>query len=135
MSITLVILMCVILASMAKNAETPPRKALAANVAYLMAKHGDTQATLAKRAGVTQSNVFYVVKTDRNVRLDTVEAIAAAYGLSGWHLINPKLPTDLLESPSLSRLVDSYINTSPEGRALIDAIAEREAKYTGTEAS
>lgn len=102
---------------------------LARNVRYLMQKHGDTQASLSKRAGITQSNVYYVVGTDRHVRLDTVEAIASAYGLNAWHLINPSLPQDLVDSPAISRLINTYINATPEGRALIDAVSDREARY------
>lgn len=105
------------------------RRALTANLLHLMEKYGDTQASLAKRAGVTQSNVSYILSTERNVRLDTVEAVAAAYGLNGWHLLNPDLPADLVDSPSLAKLVSSYIKTSSEGRALIDAVADREAAY------
>lgn len=115
---------------MSKPTHKATRAALAKNVQYLMDKHGDTQTSLAKRANVTQSNVSYILSTERNVRLDTIEAIAAAYGLWGWHLLNPDLPQDLIDSPSLSKLVDSYIETTPEGRALIDAIAAREANYT-----
>lgn len=114
---------------MAKLTRKEPRQALAANVKYLMDEHGDNQKTLAKRSGVSQSNIHYVVATDRHVRLDTVEAIAAAYGLEGWHLINPNLPADLLESPTLKKLIQTYIESSPEGRAMIDAVAEREAAY------
>ena len=128
-SITFVIFMCCIVSLMGKETNKTTRVALSRNVSHLMAKHGDTQATLAKRAGISQSNVYYVVATERNVRLDTVEAIASAYGLSGWHLINPNLPRDLVDSPSLSKLVDSYARTTPEGRAMFDAIAERESEY------
>lgn len=114
---------------MAKDKNMATRDALRLNVRHLMEKRGDTQASLAKRAGVSQSNVYYVISTDRHVRLDTVEAIANAYGLAGWHLINPNLPTDLIDSPTLSKLVDTYINASHEGRKLIDQVAEREATH------
>lgn len=130
MSITFVMKMNCIVYHMGNSKHSSTRKALAANVAYLMAKHGDTQAGLAKRAKVTQSNVSYILSTERNVRLDTVEAIANAYGLNGWHLINPDLPKELIDSPSLSRLVDTYIKTTPEGRAMMDAIAERESSHS-----
>lgn len=123
------------LVSMAKYTRKEPRQALADNVRYLMAKHGDSQKSLADRSGVSQSNISYVVSSDRHVRLDTVDAIAAAYGLEGWHLINPNLPQDLLESATLKRLITTYINSSPEGRALIDAVAERESHYKTEQAS
>jgi len=118
---------------MNQGKDTTPRQALASNVRHLMRKHNDTQASLAKRAGVTQSNVSYVINSTRHVRLDTVEAIASAYGLLGWHLINPSLPQDLIDSPSLAKLVETYVTTTPEGRALIEAVADREASRSNTD--
>lgn len=106
------------------------RDALQLNVRYLMDKHGDTQASLAKRAGVSQSNVYYVVSSDRHVRLDTVEAISYAYGLGGWQLINPDLPQSLIDSPALSRLVSAYAQASDEGRRFLDQIVERESTHS-----
>lgn len=123
------------LIDMAKYTRKEPRRALADNVRYLMQKHGDNQKSLAERSGVSQSNISYVVSSDRHVRLDTVDAIAAAYGLEGWHLINPNLPNDLLESKTLQKLIRTYIDSSPEGRALIDAVAERESAYSKPKAS
>lgn len=134
-SITFVMVMQNIIAFMAKQNRIAPRKALAENVRHLMAAHGDNQATLAKRSGVSQSNISYVINSDRHVRLDTVEAIASAYGLEGWHLINPNLPLDLIESPSLNKLISTYANANAEGRRMIDAVAEREASYSGKKVS
>lgn len=50
------------------------------------------------------------------------------FGLHSWHLLMPGLTEDLLKSKAVQKLLETYVNASPEGKALIDAMAERESK-------
>jgi len=97
-----------------------------------MALHDDTTYALAKRSGMPQSSIMNILSGRHSISIDKAEAIAAAYGLDGWHLLLRDLPNDLQGSPSISRLVDAYIHSNKDGRDLIDRIAERESRYSGT---
>lgn len=98
-----------------------------------MALHEDTTYALAKRSRMPQSSIMNILSGKHAISIDKAEAIAAAYGLEGWHLLLRDLPADLQGSPSISRLVDAYIHSSKDGRDLIDRIADRESKYSGTD--
>lgn len=77
-----------------------PEVILAQNVKALMGTKGgpNTQAALAERSGVAQATIGRILNpTGKNAaRIDTVTAIAKAYGLEGWQLMvagmNPTNP-------------------------------------------
>lgn len=98
-----------------------------------MALHNDTTYALAKRARLPQSSIMNILSGKHAISIDKADAIAAAYGLEGWHLLLRDLPNELQGSPAISKLVDAYIKTSKDGRDLIDKLAERESKYSGTD--
>lgn len=110
--------------------KTPPRQTLAANLRYLMDLEHLSETKLAKRSGVAQRTINDILNQKSSATLDTVQALAAAFGLNLWHLIMPNLPDDLKKSPSISRLYASYVRASPEGRKFIEMAAEREASYS-----
>lgn len=112
---------------MAKN--SLPRATLARNLSYLMDKHQLSCAALAKRSGVSAKTINNMTNTRYNVTLDSVDAVARAFGLSGWHLIMPNLPADLIESRSLENLVTRYAGLPAEGRDQVERTADREAEY------
>lgn len=67
--------------------------ALADNVRQLMARNEWSQRELAKRAGVSQRAVGYLINykdaQDRHPTTQTVEAVARAFGLQAWELMKP----------------------------------------------
>lgn len=104
-----------------------PRQTLARNVRHLMEGHGHSAYDLARISGVSQRTVLNIINADTDARLDTVDAIAEAYGLAGWHLIIPTLPADLIDSPAISKMVGYYAKMPPEDRSYIDTTIAREA--------
>lgn len=108
-----------------------PQDNLARNVRYLMDKHGHNAAYLAEKlkGKVSRSALHYLLNKEKIARIDTVEHIARFYGLSGWHLISPTLIDDMEKSPTIAKLVSDYESASPEGKKLIERLAEREAEY------
>ena len=66
---------------------------LAENVKRLMDRDGLSQRELAKRARISQSGVGFVLRYedvgDRHASLDTVEALAKAFGVSALNLLRP----------------------------------------------
>lgn len=81
------------------------------------------------RGAVSQRTIANILAKEKIPRIDTVDEIAGAYGLSGWHLISPTLIDDLHQSPTIRALLSNYAKASEEGRRIIDQIAEREASY------
>jgi len=59
----------------------------------LRRRHGLTQEAFAERAGMSYK-YYQAVEAGRkpNVRLSTLEKLAAAYGLEVWQLLSPSVP-------------------------------------------
>ena len=106
------------------------RETLAKNVAYLMLQRGWTQSVLAKKADISQRSVSNLLHPEtHSPKLETVEAVAEAFGLNLWHMIMPSLIEDLAAGTSFSRIYDDYMRSSEEGKKHIERVAQREAEY------
>jgi transcriptional regulator with XRE-family HTH domain len=93
-----------------------------------MRRHGFTQVVLARKAGISQRTISNLLNPEsHSPTLESVDAAAAAFGLEGWHLIMPGLLDDLENSGRIAALVEAYVQSSPDGRDLIQKVAEREA--------
>ena len=106
-----------------------PRETLIDNLRFLMRQEKLSEDALGKRAGLSQKAINNILNGKSAPSIDTLDKIAVAFGLQGWHLIVPNLPTELLNSPSIEKLYRSFATASPEGRELIERVAEREAQY------
>lgn len=106
-----------------------PQDNLARNLRHLMDRAGHNPRMLSELCGVSQRAIAHMLKKDKIARIDTVDEVAQVYGLDGWHLISPTLINDLNASPTLSKLIDSYNKASPDGKRLIEQVADREAAY------
>ncbi|PJL25917.1 hypothetical protein B9Y64_15445 [Stenotrophomonas maltophilia] len=108
-------------------------RTLADNVRRLMEAAGDTQAKVAKRAGLAQRSVGNVVTYgtthETSPTLRTVDGIADAYGVPVWMLLLDQVPLEVLQSPELARLIDNYIKAPASARANIDRVADAEVRY------
>lgn len=108
-------------------------QALADNVKRLMADRGDTQASLAKRAGISQRAVgdlmTYGKGHFKNPTVKTVDNLAEAFDLPAWMLLLPGLPLELLKGQRLTKLIENYVEAPEPGRATVDRIAESEVRY------
>jgi hypothetical protein len=106
-----------------------PQENLARNLRYLMEAKQENPRMLCERlrGQVSQRTVANILNCEKIARIDTVDLIAAAYNLSGWHLISPTLIDDLSDSPTLRKLVDDFKHSTKEGQELISQIAAREA--------
>lgn len=112
------------------NQKLMPREALARNVRYLMDKSGMTETELERASGVSQKTINNVLWQRTSVTLDNVDKLASVWGLSGWQLIIPNLPDELIGDGSIAKIFRNYITSSTEGRKHIEMVAEREAAYT-----
>lgn len=110
-------------------------ESLARNLRYLMDKKGWSYAQLSeKTAGeVSAKTIGNMLNQVGSPRIDNVDAVARAFGLTGWHLIMPDLLTDLENGTSIARLVEAYVHSSADGRRHIERVADREAELHALE--
>ena len=107
----------------------PISDTLSTNIQHLLDTTGLTLREVERRSGVTTRMLRYVLKKKRTPTAQVLDDIASAFGLTGWHLMIPNLPTDLAKSGRLEKLMENYAASSEPGRAYIDHIAEHEARY------
>lgn len=100
----------------------------AVNLSRLLDLTGQTQTQLAEKSGVSQRHISALVRGESDCTLQVAELLAKPFGLRGWQLMLPNLPVELVNSPRILRLVETYLDASEEGRALLDAMAQRERK-------
>lgn len=105
------------------------KEVFANNLRHLMRLTGWTQTELAKHSGISQKSISNILSGSQAPTIETAESLAQAFGLEGWHLIMPGLPSDLVSSPSIEKLMKNFASASTEGRKMISIIAEREAAY------
>ena len=100
------------------------------NIKKLMRLRGDSIRDLAERSNIHKSTIGNLLSGRHKISVEAADAIARAYGLEGWHLLMPNLSDDLIQSPTISRLVQSYVAADDKGREHICHVAEREAAYS-----
>jgi len=104
-------------------------KTLADNLNYLMDKHGLSEAVVGKRSGVSGKTVNNMRNGRTKVTIENAEKVAQVFGLSGWQLLIPDFPRDLIENRDLITMVEGYAFADTDGRNAIARVAEREATY------
>lgn len=115
---------------------------LAENVRRLMKARGDSQNTLAERAGVSQRAVgdllTYGKGHFKNPTLKTLAGLAKAYDTPAWLLLLTDLTPDLLADADLPTVIQDYQAAPADGRRAILRVAEAEVRYAaaaGTDAA
>jgi transcriptional regulator with XRE-family HTH domain len=106
-----------------------PRHTLAKNLKLLMSAAGLKAPEIARRSGVDPKTVNNMIHGRFDPRPEKAEQVAAVFGLSGWQLLIPDLPADMLKNGTLEQLIANYVSASPEGRDSISRVAEIAAKY------
>lgn len=108
------------------------RQILADNIAALMARSKFTQAVVAGKAGIAQTSVSQMLRPDneaaKSPKLDQVEKVAHAFGISAWQLLlDPKTVgkelSELLMRPSPSD------ESAAQGRPSSDRSEKEKSEY------
>jgi len=103
------------------------RETVAANLATLMRQRHWKARDLAARCNVSFRQIHNILNGTSVPSTETVDELASAFGLRGWHLLMPNLPDDLLCNVALERLVDDYVAADAEGRDLATRLLSRRA--------
>jgi transcriptional regulator with XRE-family HTH domain len=110
--------------------ERPPvAQILAVNLTALMLRRDWAQAQLAAKSGVSQRHISNVLRKKTSCSVQSLEALAGAFGLPGWLLLIEDLEVELMDSPSIPRLVKHFSSAGPDGRDLVSRQAERESVH------
>jgi transcriptional regulator with XRE-family HTH domain len=98
------------------------------NLRRLMKLRDWSQVKLAQESGVSQTHISAILRGDSSCTVEMAEMLAKPFNLNGWHLLIKDLPDELVNSPSLNRLVEAYIGATHDGRDFLDAAVDRELK-------
>lgn len=112
-----------------KSGDSRLRETVASNLRALMDRRDWSQTDLAKKAKVSQRHISNMLSRKTGASFETLHAVASAFGISGWMLMLEHMPVELLDSQKLPSLVASYCDSGPDGQALVERLAEREAVH------
>jgi transcriptional regulator with XRE-family HTH domain len=106
-----------------------PRVTLARNLKALMVASGMKSPEVAKLAKVDAKTMNNMVNGRFDPRPEKVDQVAAVFGLTGWQLLIPDLPGDMLRNSTLEHLIANYVSAGKDGRDSINRVAEMAARY------
>lgn len=104
------------------------RERLSRNLKMLLRLAGWSQNKLAEKTGVSQRTISGIINMEVSPSVDTAEALAEGFGLTGFNLISENLPNDLERCKSIRELVDNYLKSDEGSQDYLLHVAEREAK-------
>lgn len=85
---------------MVKNLKSS--EVVAANLKALMLKNGHSEGALHRKTGLSQSTIGRTLKGESAPNVDTIDALAKAYGLLPWQMMIPDM--DVSNPPVLRAL-------------------------------
>ena len=108
------------------NPRPHTRTVLAKNLRVLLNAHKMSERALSQASGVSQGQINNILNQRSTCSVETAEALSRVFGLTGWHLLLHGLPDELVDSPRINEMVESYLKMNGEGRELMDALIRRE---------
>ncbi len=107
---------------MAKNRTS--REVIAKNLFHLMesAPHLNSQPKVAARSGLGQTSIGRILRTEAGATVDSLDAIAKAFGIEPWHLLVPNLDPHCL--PKVMSLSDKEFDLMEKMRLAAQDYAE-----------
>ena len=94
------------------------------NLTRVMREHDLSSLELSKRAGMPQKSVWNAANNEHSCRLSNLEAICKALLVSPAVMLTPQLPTAILMSRRVPRLIDKYAKLSMDDRDKLEAFVD-----------
>lgn len=116
--------------AMAKK-RVPPARMLAENLKRLLAEEGWSNRTLAAKSGVSDRFIGMLLKGESQATVDVAEALAKAFGLTGWQLIMANLDISAARKGNLARVIEKYQASEGTEREMFDLLAKQPADNDG----
>jgi transcriptional regulator with XRE-family HTH domain len=95
---------------------------VAENTRSLIESTGHSSPEIAVRSGLDRKTLNNVINERRNVRIESVAAIANAFGLEAWQLLIPNLGAQAYRRDILN-LIRDFIESDDDGRHSIVEVA------------
>ena len=92
---------------------------VAHNLQRICREHDLSSVDLASRADMPQKTVYSMIQGNNNCRIDNLEKVAKALLVSPTALVTPNLPTNVLMSRRVPRLMEQYAKMNMEQRDLL----------------
>lgn len=105
------------------------RETLVTNLRALMTAAKIGKDNRAKKSGVSERMIGYILSKQKTPTIDVAESLAKPFGLTGWQLLMPNLPVELAKDGRLEKLIDNFANASDTAQQYIFQVAERENTY------
>ena len=97
---------------------------VAKNLQKVCKEHDLSTNELANRSGMPQKTVYSMVNGTHNCRVDNLEAIAKALLISPTVLVTPHLPTSILMSRRVPRLIEKYAKLAMDDRDRLEQLID-----------
>jgi len=117
------------LQGMRRSRQLETRAVLAKNLRILMERREWTQTALKEKSGVSQRHISSLLNQQQDCTTEILAGLALAFRLPGWLLLVPDLSAELLDAQDIPLLIQRYIKAGPEGRSLLNIMAERESHH------
>ena len=103
---------------------------VARNLQKICKEHDLSSRELATRADMPQKTVYSMINAEHSPRISNLEKLAKALLVSPTALVTPHLPTNILMSRRIPRIIEKYTKLPMEDRdrveAFIDSLTENE---------
>jgi DNA-binding Xre family transcriptional regulator len=103
---------------------------VARNLQKICKEHDLSSNDLSKRAEMPQKTVWSIMSGTHNCRIDNLEKICKTLLVSPTAIVTPHLPTNILMSRRIPRIIEKYTKLPMEDRdrveAFIDSLTENE---------
>jgi transcriptional regulator with XRE-family HTH domain len=99
---------------------------LVSNLKMLMQAQGITIAQLSKKSGVPLRTIYSVIKKERTPSIELADTLAQAFGLTGWHIIKPNLPYDMIRNGKMEEVEKNFLACEEETQEYVLSVMRRE---------
>ena len=98
---------------------------LAGNLTRVCKEHDLSTLELAKRCQAPQKTVWNMINAEHSCRLSNLEMVCKTLLVSPTAMLTPHLPTGVLMSRRLPRMIDKYAKLDMEQRGLLDTYMDQ----------
>ena len=97
---------------------------VARNLQKICKEHDLSSRELATRADMPQKTVYSMINAEHSPRISNLEKLAKALLVSPTALVTPHLPTNILMSRRIPRIIEKYTKLNMEDRERLEQIMD-----------
>ena len=97
---------------------------ISGNVQRICKEHDLSSNDLATRAGMPQKTVWSIMSGNHSCRIDNLEKLSRTLLVSNTAIVTPHLPTNILMSRRVPRLIEKYAKLSMEDRDRLESFMD-----------